>query len=101
MHNPVSTMHPDDIVVGQSWGCRYRVTRMLGEDGTPVRNLQIGQTAAGPGVVEGTAIIKSRDQEKGLLLLADLDTHEEFVVSYADVWDIDTIIVVDDVVDDK
>ena len=88
-------MTPNDIVAGEMWGCRYRTTRMLDKDGKPVKNLQIGETAAGPGEVTGTAIIRTRDKEKELLELVDLETQEVLVVPYADVWDIDRAVVPD------
>lgn len=84
---------PHDITAGEMWGCRYQVTRMLDNEGNPVKDLQIGQTAAGPGPVEGTALIKTRDCEKELLELQDLETKEVFIVPFADVWDIDRVIV--------
>jgi len=87
-----SELTPNDITTGQPWGCRYRVTKMLDKDGVPVKNLQVGQTAAGPGPVEGTAVIKTRDTEKELLELVDIDTQETHIVPYHDVWDIDTVV---------
>lgn len=87
----MSELTPYDITAGEPWGCRYRVTRMLDKDGKPVKNLQIGEAAAGPGEVEGVGIIKTRDVEKELLELVDIETQEVFVVSFANVWNIDTV----------
>jgi len=90
-----TVMTPMDIIPGESWACRYRITKMLDKDGNPVKNLQVGQTAAGPGPVEGIAVIKCRDVEKQLLELRDIETQEEHVVSFDDVWDIDKAVYTD------
>ena len=91
----MSELTPYDITAGEPWGCRYRVTRMLDKEGNPVKNLQVGQTAAGPGSVEGVGIIKTRDFDKELLEVVDVETQEKFVVTFADVWDIDTVEIAD------
>lgn len=82
-------MTPHDITAGESWACRYRITKMLDKNGKPVKNMKIGETAAGPGYVEGTALIQKRDLEKELFEVIDIDTQEVHVVPFADVWDID------------
>jgi hypothetical protein len=89
-------MTPFDITVGESWGCKYRITKMLDKEGKPVTNLQIGETAAGPGAVEGIAVIVKRDSEKQLLELQDIVTKEIHIVAFADVWDIDRAVYVED-----
>jgi len=91
-----TNLTPLDIKPGEHWGCRYRVEKMLDENGVPVKNLQIGDTAAGPGYVEGTAFIKKRDVDKELLEIVDIETSEVYVVPFANVWDIDTVVVKDD-----
>lgn len=80
---------PKDITAGETWACRYRSTVMLGHDDNPVRNLKVGETAKGPGTVEGIAIIKTRDLDKELFELVDVQTAKTHVVSFEDVWDID------------
>jgi hypothetical protein len=82
-------MTPWDIKAGQSLACRYRILKMLDGEGAPVQGLKIGETAAGPGFIEGTAVIVKRDTEKELLEVQDIDTYETHVVTYRDVWDID------------
>lgn len=89
-------MTPHDITAGESWACRYRITKMLDKDGKPVRNLQVGDTAAGPGPVEGIGLIVTRDLEKELLELQDLETKQKHVVPFADVWDIDRAVYVEE-----
>jgi hypothetical protein len=88
-------MTPNDITAGESWACRYRVEKMLDKDGNPVKNLQIGETAAGPGYVEGIAVIMKRDAERELLELQDTETQKTYIVPYIDVWDIDKAVYVD------
>jgi len=89
-------MTPNDITAGESWACRYRITKMLDKDGKPVQNLKIGETAAGPGYVEGIGVIVTRDVDKELLELKDIETQETHVVTFDDVWEIDRAEYVDE-----
>jgi len=89
-------MTPLDITTGESWGCKYRITKMLDAQGNPVKNLKVGESAAGPGYVESTAVIKRRDVAKQLLEVIDINTQETHVVAFEDVWDIDRAVYVED-----
>jgi len=62
-------MKPQDIEPGRSYACKY--TDLAGE--------------------ECLALVVTRDTQKGLLKLRDLDTGVEFVVAYADVRDLDIV----------
>jgi len=84
---------PDEITSGEMWGCKYRTTRMLGEDGQPVRNLQLGATARGPGLYESTGVIVTRDRRNARLEVVDVYDQSRHVVNYTDVWDIDRAVV--------
>lgn len=68
---------------------------MLDQQGNPVKNLQVGQSAAGPGVVEGIGVIKTRDVANQRLELVDIVTKEVFVVAFDNVWDINHVVVDD------
>ena len=87
---------PRDITAGETWACRYQTKIMLGHDGEPVSNLKPGETAAGPGIVEGVGIIRTRDLEKELFEIIDIQTQRTHVVSFADVWDIDRAEILED-----
>lgn len=63
-----------DIEPGTSYACKYR--DLAGD--------------------ECVAIIVKRDSEQELLALQDLATGMEMVLSYGDVWDIDTVEWTDD-----
>lgn len=87
---------PRDITAGETWACRYRTTVMLGHDDKPVQNLKLGETAKGPGTVEGIGIIKTRDIERELLEVVDIQTQKTHVVAFQDVWDIDRAELIED-----
>ena len=92
-------MNIQDIPVGESWGCRFRTTTFLDEQGKPVRakNLQLGQAHPGtPGVYESIGVIQVRDLEQERVQLQCVETLEQFTVSFDDCWDIDTIEWVED-----
>ena len=89
-------MTPDDITSGDMWACQYRTTRMLGHDNKPVRNLQLGQTARGPGLYESTGVIVTRDRRNRRLEIVDVYDQTRHVVNYDDVWDIDRAVIEED-----
>lgn len=83
-----------DIPTGESWGCRFRTTVFLDDAGKPVtaQNLQLGQAHPGePGVYESIGIIQVRDLERELVQLQDIETFNQYTVSFDDIWDVDTI----------
>lgn len=84
----------EDIRAGESWGCRFRITTMLDPDGVPLdtKFAQVGEPVNGaPGVYESTGVIRVRDADSRQLLVLDMTSPREFVVSYDDVWDIDRV----------
>lgn len=89
------TITPDDITSGDLWACEYRTTRMLGENGEPVRNLPVGGTARGPGLYESTGVIVVRDRMNQRLEVVDIHDQTRHVVNYADVWAIDRAVIED------
>ena len=83
-----------DIPTGESWGCRFRTTVFLDGDGKPIsaQNLQLGQAHPGePGVYESIGVIQVRDLERELVQLQDIETFNQYTVSFDDIWDVDTI----------
>jgi hypothetical protein len=79
----------EDIIPGNSYGCKFKVTTMLDEFGrvpglsdTPLK---------GPGEYEGFGVLQSRDMEKKLVELYDTTARKSFVVPFEDIWDIDDV----------
>jgi len=79
----------EDIIPGNSYGCKFKVTTMLdtfdrpaGLSDTPLK---------GPGEYEGFGILTSRDLESRNVELIDQASTKTFVVSFDDIWDIDDI----------
>lgn len=88
-----------DVPTGESWGCRYKIRTFVDDQGTPVQaqNLQVGQSHPGtPGEYTGIGVIQVRDIERELVQLQDVETLQQHTVSFADIWDLDTIEWVED-----
>ena len=83
-------MEIKDIVVGESYACKFRATVMLDELGRPAPNLS-DVPLAGPGEYTGLGVIKIRDVEQRLVELEDTETKRTFVVAWEDCWDVDTV----------
>lgn len=96
MQTDNSNFTPDDITSGEMWACEYRTTRMLGEDGAPVRNQQPGETARGPGEVDSVGVIVTRDRRNRRLEVVDVYDQTRHVVSYDNVWAIEPAEVIED-----
>ena len=79
-----------DITPGESYACKFRVVTMLDTFDRPAPNLS-DTPLKGPGVYEGVGILKQRDIDQRLVVLVDQNSNREFVVSFDDIWDIDTI----------
>lgn len=80
----------EEIVPGNSYACKFKVKTMLDVLGRPAPNLS-DQPLKGEGMYEGLGILMQRDSEKRLVLLKDEKSSKEFVVSFDDIWDIDTV----------
>jgi hypothetical protein len=80
-------MKIQDIEVGKSYACKFRVKTMLdtfgrvpGLSDTPLK---------GVGLYESIGVIEIRDTEKEMVQVVDEKSSKKFVVPYADIWDID------------
>jgi len=80
----------EEIEVGKSYACKFRVTTMLDSFGRPAPNLS-DAPLAGPGDYESLGVIKVRDVDQQLVELEDTVTQKNFVVSWDNCWDIDTV----------
>ena len=83
-----------DIEVGKAYACKFKVKTMLdtfgripGLSDTPLQGL---------GMYEGIGVIQVRDTESKRVQLKDEKSGKEFVVPFADIWDIDTAEFIDD-----
>ena len=62
----------EDVVVGKSYACKFRVP--------------------GPGAYEGIGVIVQRDLTNKMVRLVDKDTLMGFTVSFDDIWDVDDVV---------
>lgn len=86
----------ESVTPGEPWGCRFRINTMLDQQGHLVdtTGIQMGEglpTGSQPGVYESIGVIRIRDADSKQLVIQDTSSPREFVVSYADVWDIDRV----------
>ena len=80
----------EDITPGNSYACKFKVRTMLDTLGRPAPNLS-DTPLAGEGNYEGIGILMQRDSDQRLVKLQDEKSKKEFVVSFDDIWDIDTV----------
>ena len=79
-----------DITPGESYACRFKVETMLDTLGRPAPNLS-DTPLAGVKVYESFGFLKQRDTDKRLVIVVDESSNKEFVVSFDDIWDIDSV----------
>jgi len=79
-----------DITPGESYGCKFRVQTMLDTLGRPAPNLS-DTPLAGVQTYESFGLLKQRDVDQELVIVVDSSSNKEFVVGFADLWDIDTV----------
>ena len=78
-----------DVTPGESYACKFRVETMLDEFGRPPG---LSDTPLkGVGTYEGVGVLLQRDLDQRLVKLQDEKSRREFVVSFDDIWDIDTV----------
>ena len=80
----------EDVVPGRSYACKFRVETMLDTLGRPAPNLS-DTPLKGKGMYEGLGVLVERDLNTRLVKLQDERSKKEFVVSFDDIWDIDTV----------
>jgi hypothetical protein len=79
-----------DIIPGNSYGCKFRITTMLNELGHPVAEDE-KLAIKGPGRYEAFGILVRRDSTNQLVEVYDDDMKRNFVVHWDDIWDVDDI----------
>lgn len=85
----------EDVVPGNSYACKFKVQTMLDDLGRPAPNLS-DQPLKGVGTYEGFGVLEARDMNTRLVKLKDEKSKKDFVVSFDDIWDIDTVDWVED-----
>jgi hypothetical protein len=80
----------EDITPGESYACKFKAETMLDTLGRPAPNLS-DMPLAGPGIYEGFGLLKQRDTAQRLVIVVDKKTNKEFICSFDDIWDIDTV----------
>jgi hypothetical protein len=80
----------EEVIPGNSYGCKFRVETMLDTLGRPAPNLS-DVPLRGPGMYEGFGVIQVRDMKGRLVELYDTTARKMFTVSFDDIWDIDTV----------
>ena len=80
----------EDIVPGNSYACKFKVETMLDTMGRPAPNLS-DVPLAGVKTYEGIGILSARDMDQRLVELQDEKSKKTFVVSFDNIWDIDTV----------
>lgn len=85
----------EDIEIGKSYGCKFKVTTMLDTMGRPAPNLS-DVPLKGPGEYEGFGVIQVRDLQSKLVELYDTKARKTFRVEFDSIWDIDDVEYVED-----
>jgi len=85
----------EDIKIGKSYGCKFKVTTMLDTMGRPAPNLS-DVPLKGPGEYEGFGVIQVRDLQSKLVELYDTKARKTFRVEFDSIWDIDDVEYVED-----
>lgn len=87
-----------DITPGESYGCKFRAKNIpLDEFGRPGGMLSMADLPIKEfGDYEGFGFLKQRDLDQELVVVVDDKTGKEFVCSFEDIWDIDSIEFVDE-----
>lgn len=79
-----------DITPGGEYACKFRVETMVDSLGRPAPNLS-DTPLAGVKTYESVGILMERDVNSRLVRLQDEKSSKTFVVSFDDIWDVDTI----------
>tara|TARA_B110000503_G_scaffold128969_1_gene200671 strand:- start:1737 stop:2018 length:282 start_codon:yes stop_codon:yes gene_type:complete len=78
-----------DILPGGSYACKFKTETMLDTFGRPPG---LSDTPLeGLGIYEGLGIIQIRDVDSEQVKLKDEKSGKEFVVPFAQIWDVDEI----------
>ena len=80
----------EDIVPGKSYAAKFKVQTMCDTFGRPAPNLS-DTPLQGEGIYEGFGVLKQRDLNQRLVVVYDEKSTRDFIVSFDDIWDIDTV----------
>lgn len=92
-------MQIENIPAGESWACRYRCTRWLDTNGSPISAApSVGSAHPGtPGEWEGIGVIQIRDADRRLVQLWDTELQSSVTVSWDQIWAVEPVEWLDDV----
>lgn len=82
----------ENILEGESWGCKFRALQMVDDSGNLVdtSNLQPGQAVDGtPKLYESWGVLETRDLEKRLVQVRDSKSQRLITCAWEDCWDVD------------
>ena len=79
----------EDIEVGKSYACKFKVETMLDQFGRPPNLSDV--PLKGPGMYEGVGVIQVRDTAGKRVQLKDEKSKKEFVVPFSQIWDVDEV----------
>jgi hypothetical protein len=87
-----------EITPGNAYGCKFRARNIpLDEFGRPGGLLSMADLPINKfDDYEGFGFLKQRDVEQRLVVVVDETSNQEFVCSFDDIWDIDTVELVED-----
>jgi len=90
-------MKIEDVTPGESYACKFRVKNIpLDEYGRPGGMMSLADLPVKRhGDYESLGLLVARDMNTRLVRLQDERTKKEFVVSFDDIWDVDTVEYVD------
>lgn len=88
----------NDIQVGKSYACKFKVETFLDENHKPTPNLD-NKASIGIKEYKSLGILLMRDLDNCLVKLVDQPTNIQFIVPFEDIWDIDEIEWVDPLCD--
>lgn len=87
----------EDVTPGESYACKFRVKNIpLDRYGRPGGQFSLADMPVERhGDYESLGLLVARDMNTRLVRLQDERTKKEFVVSFDDIWDVDTVEYVD------
>ena len=87
-------MKPEDLELGKSYACKFRVRTYLTDNNTPLDTSSIPEDPSKwlLGEWESWGLIARRDSQARLLEVNDENCTRTWTLSYDDVWEIDVAV---------
>lgn len=87
-------MNIEDIEIGKSYACNFKVKTFVDENGDPVNTskLTVGEQVPGmPGEYEGFGVIVTRDASNRLVEIWDEEHKRSWIVTWDDTSNVDEV----------